>query len=230
MKVPKLSPIQQIVITGVVLTFFLLAIIFFLIMPQVINLGALRAEENTARQELDQAKTALKQLEDLKRTSRRTESDLLRLERKMPEDAELPSLIIQIEDVSKKSGITFTSIKPSAPTQKDEYKEVPLEIMGSGYFYPLLDFLYRIEKLPRLITITSLEIKLGKDGAPSIDVTIKANAYILTPGVKGAAAGGSAPAGGATSGGGTTGSAATGAASGSATSGGGGTAAGGAAQ
>ncbi len=179
----KITPRQQVVIAGVGFGLLILALIFFLVLPQIVRMGSLRAEESSARQEYDAAKTTLKQLEDIKKSSRKTETELLRLERRAPEEAELPSLMIQIEDTAKKAGISFVSIIPKDPEQKVDYKIVSLEISTNGYFYPLLDFVYRLEKLPRILNVVSIEIKEGEDELPNIETTIKANAYILTPGV-----------------------------------------------
>ena len=205
MKIPKLSPKQQVIAAGVGFLIVIIAFVFLFLVPQIVSLGAYKAEETTARQELEVAKTNLKQLEDIKRMSRKTESEMLRQERKTPEEAELPSMLIQIEEISKKAGLTLVSVKPASPIQKENYKDVPIDIQVKGYFYPLLDFVYRMEKLPRLMQITYIEVKEEPtEKLPSIQADMKAHIYILTPGVK--------PTAGAGGGGATPGASATGAA------------------
>lgn len=199
MKLFKLSPKQQII--AVAAGALIIAIIFIvaLVVPQILRLGDLSAKEQVALNELNTAKATYSQLEELKRTSRKTENELLRVDRKAPEETELPALLIQIEDISGKAGITFMSIKPSEPIQQTDYAEVPLEIQINGYFFSLLDFIYRLEKLPRIINVTGIEIKEGKVGLPNIEASIKCSAFVTTPGVKsktGSTA--TAPAGAAT--------------------------------
>jgi len=141
-------------------------------------------EEKTATAQLSAAKATYKQLEDLKKNSRKTEYELLSADRRAPEDAELPALLIQIEDISQKAGISFQSITPSEPIQKDGFKQVPITIQVNGYFYSLLDFVYRLEKLPRIINVTGIEITEGSLGLPNISVVLSAYAYVMTPGAK----------------------------------------------
>lgn len=201
MKFPRLTASQQIIVAAVAFVVIALLLVIFLLVPQIVSLRGLMAEEGQATQNLESAKATLKQLEDLKRESRKTESKLIQVDRKTPSDAEIPSLIIQMEDASKKAGVDFILIKPGTPVQKDEYQEISLDIKINGYFYELLDFIYRVEKLPRLVDVITIDIKEGKAKLPNIEASLKANVYVLTPGVKAKGA----PGAGAGAGGGTTG-------------------------
>lgn len=196
MKFLKLAPRQQIIVMAAVFIVVLLLLIILFVVPQIFRVIALSGEAEAANQELISSKSTYSQLEQLKKTSLKTDNELIRQTRQVPDTAELPALLIQIEDISTKSGINLLSIKPSAPVQKDDFQEIPLELTIDGYFYSLLDFTYRLEKLPRIISVTSLDIKEGALKLPNIETTVKASAYILTPGVKSTK--GSAPATGAT--------------------------------
>lgn len=202
MKLPKIKPKQQVLITAIVLTAVIVVFIVFFIVPKIVQVGATSVEEQNALTKLNTAKSSYSQLEELKKTSRKTEYELLTLERQTPGDAELPSLLMQMQDISAKSGINFMSIKPSAPVQKNDYQEVPLEIEINGYFFSLLDFIYRVEKLPRITNITSIDVQEGEAKLPNIKVVIKATTFIMTPGLKETKTGTS---GEAAQGGGTTG-------------------------
>lgn len=200
MKLPHLTATQRIIVAAIAFIVTALLLVIFVLVPQIVSLRGVMAEEAQASQSLESAKATLKQLEDLKRESQKTESRLVQVNRKTPSDAELPSLIMQMEDASKKAGVDFILIKPGPPVQKDEYQEVPLDIRINGYFYELLDFVYRVEKLPRLVNVITIDIKESKAKLPNIEVSLKANIYVLTPGVKpkpvpgaGAGAGGGTP-------------------------------------
>ncbi|MFH1736417.1 MAG: type 4a pilus biogenesis protein PilO [Actinomycetota bacterium] len=98
--------------------------------------------------------------------------------------------------------MNFMSIKPRAPVQKNDYQEVPLEIEINGYFFSLLDFVYRVEKLPRIINITAIDVQEGEAKLPNIKVVVQVKTFIMTPGLKETTTGTS---GAAMKGGGTTG-------------------------
>lgn len=202
MKTPKLKPKQQVLITAIVLAALIAVFIIFFIVPKIIQVGSTSVEEQSALTQLNTAKSSYSQLEELKKTSRKTEYELMTLERQTPGDAELPSLLMQLQDISAKSGINVISIKPTAPVQKNDYQEVPLEIEINGYFFSLLDFVYRVEKLPRIINITAIDVQEGEAKLPNIKVVVQATTFIMTPGLKETKTGTS---GAATKSGGTTG-------------------------
>ena len=220
MRLPKLSARQQIIAVGAGLAIVAGLLLGLLVVPQILRLGSLGLQEQSALTELNAAKATYGQLEELRKTSRKTESELLRVDRKAPEEAELPALIIQMQDLSVKSGTQLLSIKPSAVVQKNDYGQVPIEIQVDGYFFSLLDFVYRLEKLPRVINVTGIEVKEGKEGLPNIETKIVALAFVTTPGVK-ASTGTTTAAPAATSGAtsATTGAAGTSGTGGTATSG-----------
>ncbi len=193
----SLTPKQQIGLIAAVLAVIVLLFIGIFVIPQILRLGSLGVEEQSAMTELNNSKATYSQLEELKKASRKTDNELLRAEQKAPDSgAELPALLIQLEDIATKSGITFLSIKPSTPVQKTDFQQVPIEIQIDAYFFSLLDYIYRIEKLQRIINVTAINIAVGDAGPPNIKVTVKASAYIMTPGVAAAksAAGGAAAA------------------------------------
>lgn len=202
MKLPQFGPKQQVLVTAIVLAVLIVVFVVFFILPKVVQTGSSSVEEQSALSQLNAAKSSYGQLEELKKTSRKTEYQLMTLERQAPSDAELPSLLMQLQDTSAKSGINFMSIKPTAPVQKNDYQEVPLAIEIDGYFFSLLDFVYRVEKLPRIINITAIDVQEGETKLPNIKVVVKATTFIMTPGIKETKA---ATGGEATQGGGTTG-------------------------
>lgn len=190
MKLPKLSPKQMVLAAGVGFLVVLLVFIFLMLVPQVVKLGALRADEETAREDYSKAQTNLKQLEEIKQTSRKGETELMRAEQKVPTEAELPTLIVQVETTASKSGLTLLEMTPGTPVQMSNYQEIPVTINVQGYFYPLLDFVYRLEKLPRLFNVVMIDIKENAElKLPALDVTIKGNVYVLTPGQEPASGG-----------------------------------------
>ncbi|MFH1736416.1 MAG: hypothetical protein ABH838_00795 [Actinomycetota bacterium] len=99
MKTPKLKPKQQVLITAIVLAALIVVFIIFFIVPKIIQVGSTSVEEQSDMTQLNTAKSSYSQLEELKKTSRKTEYELMTLERQTPCDAELPSLLMQLQDI-----------------------------------------------------------------------------------------------------------------------------------
>jgi len=66
----------------------------------------------------------------------------------------------QLRDAAERSGIDFISVSPSPPAASDvgEPAAVSLAISVSGGYFQVLDFINRLEALPRLVVIDTLTL------------------------------------------------------------------------
>ena len=68
-----------------------------------------------AEQEVDEANALLLQRQDMKDRAAQTDAAYLRLANSVPETPELPSLIIELQDVALQSGVNFEGLRPEDP-------------------------------------------------------------------------------------------------------------------
>lgn len=126
-------------------------------------------------------------------------ADLFRLAKAMPDDANMSSVILELNRVAADAGIVFETITPQGVVQDAGYQALPITLMFTGNFYTLSDFLFRLRHLVqvrggrlnakgRLFGIDSLSFTQGDKGFPQIKADLTVNAFIF---------GGSAPAAGA---------------------------------
>lgn len=155
---------------------------FLLEKPRLDSIGSIQAQQNEALKTQADAKETLKRLQAAKKESAEIESKLIRLSKKMPEDPELASLIIEIQEVATEAGIDLVAIKPVAPVPAGEYSELKMEIDLNGYFFNTVDFLYRLENFPREIKIMSVTMSEGPSGLPQLTVSLQTNAFVLITG------------------------------------------------
>ncbi|MDO8886432.1 type 4a pilus biogenesis protein PilO [Candidatus Oleimmundimicrobium sp.] len=177
----KMSQKDQMILmlTGVLILMLLFA--FFVVMPKINQIKDLRTQQELENNELESAKATLSRLKSLKKDSAKIEAEIAKLKAKMPENPELPSLILQINKIASDAGIDFITISPGElPEMGDsEYISVPLSITTTGRFFNLIDFLYRVRNNEREIKITSVSIGAGPDGLPHLTVSIKADAFVV---------------------------------------------------
>ena len=97
----------------------------------------------------------------------------------LPDKKEIPSLLENISNLGRESGLDVSLFKPGAQKPKDFYAEVPVDINLVGNFHDLLAFFYRVGNLPRIVNMSDLSIKRSKDGASasSLDTACKATTY-----------------------------------------------------
>jgi type IV pilus assembly protein PilO len=97
----------------------------------------------------------------------------------LPDKKEIPSLLENISNLGRESGLDVSLFKPGTQKPKDFYAEVPVDIKLVGTFHNLLTFFYSVGNLPRIVNISDLRISMSKDGVPasSLDTACKATTY-----------------------------------------------------
>jgi type IV pilus assembly protein PilO len=114
-----------------------------------------------------------------KREYRRLEQSLKQAMAQLPDKKEIPSLLENISNLGRESGLEVALFKPGAEKPQNFYAEVPVDIKLVGTYHNLLTFYYRVGSLPRIVNISDLTINKSKDGATpsSLDTACRATTY-----------------------------------------------------
>lgn len=180
-KLSELEFKQQMMVIAVV-AILILIIFTILLKPKISQLSEISAIQQQEEQKFDTLNATIIRLKSVKQRTQEIEARLAEIGKAIPETAEVPSLLVDLQDIANEADIDFLSIRPSSLTEQDGYAISPFEITINGYFYDLVDFLYRLEKLPRLLKVTKITISEGEAGLPNISVSITANAFVLSKG------------------------------------------------
>ncbi len=113
------------------------------------------------------------------------EANALIAERIEKDEARLPSskgvdrIVRQVSALAVDSGLEAPSLKSLKPLEAAMYREQPLEMTTAGTFKGFYEFLRRMERLPRITRIVSMEIKRGAatDDDPEISVKFTLSIY-----------------------------------------------------
>ncbi len=127
------------------------------------------AETDTVREELlkaqkdVQVKEALeRRLPEFEKKISELDGQLAMIRRQLPEKKEIPDLLDQISNLGAQSGLQFQLFNPLPEAEKDFYAEVPVDLSIVGSFHNVVDFFDKVAHMPRIVTITNIEI--GKSG------------------------------------------------------------------
>jgi Tfp pilus assembly protein PilO len=116
---------------------------------------------------------------------------LLELAKMVPLTEELPSLLLQIQDLADQAGIEFIQVTPgeATATESGEFQLIPLGLEFSGTYFDVSDFIYRAEQMVagpgRLLAIKSVSLALGAETeasavrSPELGVTMSIYAFIM---------------------------------------------------
>lgn len=149
----KIGPREQLILVIVGLAAVLVAIGFLLVLPQYQKLGKLDDQIATAQQQVQSSKTLLAQREQIKNRAAETDAKALRLANLVPESPDLPSLIIELQDVAFASGVQLQTFSPAELAAKTGYSAVPISIGVVGTWSDTVDFLSGLSKIERGVRV-----------------------------------------------------------------------------
>ena len=147
----KIGPREQLILVVVGLIVALAAVAALLVWPQFQKQQALDAQLTIAEQELSVSRSLLAQRQEIKNRAAMTDAKWLRLASLVPENPELPSLIIELQDAAFASGVQIVALSPTEPVLSVDktYVIIALSVNIRGTWADTVDFLKRINNLER---------------------------------------------------------------------------------
>lgn len=176
----RLSQRDQILVVAGVIILMVVLVVFLLIFPQFGKIKTLNEKQKTLEQGLEEAKLNLARLKSIKSEAAQTEAKLIRLARRLPQDAEIPAMVVELQNIANSAGLEFNSAKMDNIVEKTGFSEIPMTISAKGTFYSVIDYLYRVENLPRKLVITEVAVSSKDEDYPDLEIEIKLNAYKLS--------------------------------------------------
>ncbi len=151
---------RNILLIGLLVILLLIVGYYFLILSPLLNTLEERAQERSDKQaQLASLQQQVAELEAARRNAPETERQLLELSKRIPTQPEIPSLVVQIEEIADASGVTQLSIEPAGvepPPGGGDFSVVPVTMRFQGTYEQMQDFLLRTRNLARLITVRSV--------------------------------------------------------------------------
>jgi Tfp pilus assembly protein PilO len=164
---------------------------FLLYNPLRKDIGTLDAQIAEAAQQITTAQADLARLQGYEKTAPQTQADLLRLNKMLPSQAGIPSIIIEIQRTAEESGLDFASIEPGVVAPGQPFSLQTINLSFTGQYFDLEDFLFRLESYVeyrnnaflvtgRLLQVASMSIARGADDAAggALQITMTINCYL----------------------------------------------------
>ncbi|MBF0127084.1 MAG: type 4a pilus biogenesis protein PilO [Magnetococcales bacterium] len=142
---------------------------------QQIIMDKLAGEITTLEEEIQSKQSMLKKLPAL-----RQELEALKLQeaeaaRKLPSKKEIPSLLTDISNAGHEQGLLFLLFAPKPEMPAEIHTEVPVELQIQGGYHETAQFMQIVARMPRIVTITDIQITPGKNGM--LQTSAKATTY-----------------------------------------------------
>ncbi|QIN78863.1 type 4a pilus biogenesis protein PilO [Rubrobacter marinus] len=185
---------RNILIFGLLILLLLAVGYYFLLFSPLRQQYLAAYEERTQKeQQRAQLEQSVAELENVRRNAPQIERNILEYSKRLPEQEEIPTLIVQIEQIAEGAGATQLLITPedpgaagggtaggdaaAAPADGD-FSRIPITMSFEGTYLEMQDFLFRLKNLSRLVTVNEVTFEeLEEEGGST---TVAGAEEILT--------------------------------------------------
>ncbi len=151
---------RNVLILGLLVIVLLGVGYYFLILSPLLNNLDQRAQERDDKEaQLANLQQEVAQLEAIRREAPEIQRQLLELSKRIPTQPEVPTFVVQIEDIADASGVTeleINPVTPESPPGGGDFSVVPVTMTFNGTYEQMQDFLLRTRNLTRLVTVRSV--------------------------------------------------------------------------
>lgn len=98
--------------------------------------------------------------------------------KQLPNESEIPDLLIDMTQVGLSRGLQFEQIKPGVNVAKDFYAEKNVNIIANGSYDQIAGFVSDIAALPRIINVSNFALTRKADDALRFTATTKTYHYL----------------------------------------------------
>ena len=184
---------RNIIILGILIILLLVVGYYLLLFSPLRSEFVGRSEERDQKeQELQELDRQVTQLEEVARNAPDLERQLLEYSKRIPPQPEIPTFVVQVEEISEAAGVTQVSIEPGSPEPPPsggDFSRIPVTMSFEGTYEQLQDFMGRLLDLVRLVTVNEISYTAVEEENTTIDpgverllqVEVSAEVY-FTPG------------------------------------------------
>lgn len=151
---------------GVGVFVVIVAVLLFLVMPKMGEVSDAQETLDAARSEQQTLESQRNALLDAKARAPEARATIAEVERLIPPLADEPGLLLLLNNAATASGLDVVSFAPS-PGTFDEItglSVINVSLSGSGTYFDVTEFMYRIETLPRAAKMNTFSLAPGGGG------------------------------------------------------------------
>ncbi len=139
---------------------------FYIAEPKSATITALEVENNKLESEIQTLTIKVKHLDELVAANKQLEIELAKKKERLPPEEEAIMLLKQVSDLGVRLGLDIKLWKPGAQTEDVSklFVKMPVSVEVAGVYHTAALFFDRINRLPRIVTVSGLKM-----GSPKIE-------------------------------------------------------------
>ena len=131
---------------------------YFIIKDQRVELESVEKKEPGLKDTFLEKKALAINLDAYKQQMIEAEETFGVLLKQLPNESEIPDLLIDMTQVGLSRGLQFEQIKPGVAISKDFYAEKSVNIKANGEYYQIASFISDVAALPRIINVDNFTL------------------------------------------------------------------------
>jgi len=160
----KQLPLKLQILIAVLPGIIMLILFFFLIYsPKSKQIDTLNAKIVKLDKEIAAGEIQVRKLDALIEENTMLKNKLAKLKEQLPEEKEVSVLLKQISELGLGSGLEILLWKPEAKKTQPAglYVEIPVKVTVLAEYHRIGDFFSHISRLPRLVNISNIDMKVS---------------------------------------------------------------------
>ncbi len=150
----------------------------FLISIQIEELDRLEREEANLRNVFLDRKGKAINLPVYREQLAKMEESFGVLVDQLPDETEVPQLLIDITQAGLARGLNFALFKPQREQVGDFYATLPIDLRVSGTYHQFGQFVSDLSALPRIVTVGNLSMDGRPNGQLNVSAVVKTYRYL----------------------------------------------------
>lgn len=136
------------------------------------ELSELRAQELELQRKLSEVRSIAANISAFEAEIADLEIELAAALRQLPNEKQLEVLLADISNLGKTAGVQIRSFERQNEVVHDFYAEVPLRIKLDGTFHEIARFFDLVSKLPRIVNMGALDMKIARETEQETELTV----------------------------------------------------------
>ena len=151
---------QKVVLLVLIVGVLIAAFYFYIAEPKAASIEALRTENARLDGEIQMLTIKVKHLDELVAANKQLEIELAKKKERLPPEEEAIMLLKQVSDLGVRLGLDIKLWKPGAQTEDPSklFVKMPVNVEVSGVYHTAALFFDRINRLPRILTVSGLKM------------------------------------------------------------------------
>ena len=177
----ELSPRAQVLVFALLSALVAVAVWQAFLAPADAQITSRQARLATVEADVLKAQSVAARLPAAEREVRALEAQLRETEAVIPEEKDPQDVLRNLHEMESESLLDIATFKPQAAVPRAQYTEWPIELGVEGGYHALGVFFDRIAALPRLMSVSDLQIKTQSDanGRGTVVATCVATTFVF---------------------------------------------------